>query len=143
MRSLKIDQAEANYDETTRIARIAYKGRLHGDVTIAVYDWLDTLYGEFGTEGFNGQIFDFRQVEEFERDNLVTARRTSSKMNMRFDTSQIPAALIVGNHYQEEMLRTGMRIPTENIRKKIVWSDEEALAFIATFQSERQSKENP
>lgn len=137
---LKIDQAEAHYDQTTRIARIAYKGRLHGDVTVAVYGWLDTLYNAFGTEGFAGQIFDFRQVEEFERDNLVTARRTSSKMNMLFDTSQIPAALIVKDFYQEEMLRTGMRIAAENIRKKIVWSDEEAMQFIQKFREEHKSE---
>lgn len=127
---LTADQATAVYDPETRIVTIRYKGDLDAAITIQVYDWLDRLYHEVGLETIYGQIFDFRNVTRFDPTNLTTARRTSAKMNMAQDTSQFPVALIVANREQEETLRGPMRIPEGHQRKRIVWSDEDALAFI-------------
>lgn len=136
---LEVEQASAYYDLEKHIAYIKYRGVLGSDVTIQVYDWLDELYKEYGTEGFYGQIFDFREVKEFDESNLATARKTSNKMNMRIDTSHIPVALIVSDFYHEEILRTAMRISPEHIRKKIVWSEADAYAFLDEWVSEHKA----
>lgn len=130
---LEIPNATAIYDAENHLVRIEYRGILDGDVTVQVYDWLDELYKQIGLEGITGQIFDFRKVQEFEESNLSAARRTSNRMNMRVDTSNIPVALLVNDFYHEEILRGSMRIPAEHVRKKIVWSEEEALGFITNW----------
>lgn len=139
---LKVEQASAYYDEESRIVHIAYQGALSSDVTVQVYDWLETLYDAVGLDTLYGQIFDFREVTEFDESNLSTARRTSSRMNMRMDTSHVPVALIVGDFYHEEILRGAMRIPPEHARKRIVWSEDEALAFLQEWHK-NQSEEKP
>ncbi len=137
MDPLKIDQAEAYFDLETHIAYIAYRGVLHADVTVQVYDWLDAVYDEVGLENVHGQVFDFSAVEMFDPGNLKVARRTSSRANMKQDTSHIPVGLIVSTPIHEETLRTDMRILPENTRKKIVWSMEAALEFIETWHKEK------
>jgi hypothetical protein len=137
---LEIPNATAVYDEQTHVAKIIYSGILDGDVTIQVYDWLDDLYRDVGLETIIGQIFDFRKVQAFEESNLSTARRTSNRMNMRVDTSNIPVALLVNDFYHEEILRGSMRIPAEHVRKRIVWSEDEAWAFIKTWHSDKENE---
>lgn len=137
---LEIPNATATYDPETRVARIEYRGILDGDVTIQVYDWLDEIYRDFGIDNMLGQIFDFRKVQSFEESNLTTARRTSNRMNMRVDTSNIPVALLVNDFYHEEILRGSMRIPAEHVRKRIVWSEEDAWAYIKNWHAEKSSQ---
>jgi len=132
---LEIPNATAIYDEATHVAKIEYRGTLVGDVTIQVYDWLDDLYRDVRLESIVGQIFDFRKVQAFEESNLSTARRTSNRMNMRVDTSNIPVALLVNDFYHEEILRGSMRIPAEHVRKRIVWSEDDAWTFIKNWHS--------
>ncbi|GAB4516922.1 MAG: hypothetical protein OHK0046_22990 [Anaerolineae bacterium] len=127
--TLEIEQASAVYNPETRIAYIAYRGLLSSEVTVEVYAWLEYLYRTVGAEGFYGQIFDFTGVEEFAPSNITTARRVSNRINMIIDTSHIPVGLIVGNFYHEQMLLSAMRVSPENVRKKIVWSEAEALSF--------------
>lgn len=138
---LDVEQANARFDPEKRIAFIHYHGVLGSDVTLRVYEWLDELYKEIGTDGFAGQIFDFRDVQEFDESNLATARKTSGKMNLRVDTSHIPVALIVSDFYHEEILRTAMRISPEHVRKKIVWSEDEALSFLNQWRTEHEPKQ--
>lgn len=137
---LEIPNATATYDPETRVAKIEYRGILDGDVTIQVYDWLDEIYRDIGIDNMLGQIFDFRQVQSFEESNLATARRTSNRMNMRIDTSNIPVALLVNDFYHEEILRGSMRIPAEHVRKRIVWSEEDAWAYIKNWHAEKNSQ---
>jgi hypothetical protein len=137
LKSLEIDQAKANYDEESQIIHIAYSGVLSGDVTVAVYSWLDELLHEIGTENVYGEIFDFRKVIEFAPDNLSTARRTSSKMNMKMDTSQIPVALLISDAAHQEIFHSSMRISPQNMRRKIVWSKDEALEFFDEWHQQQ------
>lgn len=137
---LEIPNATATYDPETRVAKIEYRGVLDGDVTIQVYDWLDDIYRDFGIDNMLGQIFDFRKVQAFEESNLSTARRTSNRMNMRVDTSNIPVALLVNDFYHEEILRGSMRIPAEHVRKRIVWSEDDAWSYIKNWHSEKSSE---
>ena len=127
---LEIEQASAYFDPESRIVRVAYSGSLGSDVTVEVYAWLDGLVKEIGVDSINGQIFDFSNVTEFQESNLQTARKASKKMNIRIDTSKIPVALVVGTFYQEEILRGSMQISPDHVRKRIVKSEEEAMAFI-------------
>jgi len=137
---LEIPNATAIYDPETHVAKIEYRGILDGDVTIQVYDWLDDLYRDVGLESILGQIFDFRKVQAFEESNLSTARRTSNRMNMRVDTSNIPVALLVNDFYHEEILRGSMRIPAEHVRKRIVWSEDEAWTYIKNWHSDKENQ---
>jgi hypothetical protein len=127
---LEVDQASAYFDEEQRIVYVTYRGALSSDVTIQVYDWLDELFGEVDVNTINGEIFDFRQVTEFDESNLKAARRTSSRMNIKVDTSSLPVALIVNDFFHKEILQSAMRIPPDHPRKRIVWTEEEAIAFL-------------
>ncbi|MCL4252165.1 MAG: hypothetical protein KJ043_00120, partial [Anaerolineae bacterium] len=102
--------------------------------------WLDDIYRDYGIDNMLGQIFDFRKVQAFEESNLSTARRTSNRMNMRVDTSNIPVALLVNDFYHEEILRGSMRIPAEHVRKRIVWSEDDALSYIKNWHAEKSSE---
>lgn len=136
---LAIDRASAYFDPEEGIAYITYSGSLDGEVTVQVYDWLSALYDKVGLENIYGQVFDFRAVENFDQSNLTTARRTSNRMNMSKDTSQFPVALIVANHAQEEILRGPMRIPEGHVRKRIVWSQDEAIEFLHSWNRRERS----
>jgi hypothetical protein len=136
---LEVEQATAYFDEGFRLIRVAYRGKLGSEVTVQVYDWIDYVVSTMGLENILGEIFDFSEVEEFLPENLQTARKTSKRMNVRLDTSQLPVALIVKTSYQEEMLRGPMQVSPEHMRKRIVKSEEEALVFIDEWlQQHRQ-----
>lgn len=126
---LETEQAAAHYDAATRIVHITYRGNLGADATRQVYDWLDTLYETVGTDTLYGQIFDFRQVTQFQDENLQTARRVSKFANIRADTSRFPVALLISEFYHQEILRSAMRVTPDNERKRMVWSEAEALEF--------------
>lgn len=135
---LEIERASVMYDPETRVIHVTYRGELDGDTNAAVYEWLEQLYQEIGIETVWGQVFDFREVSEFQQENLKTARRTSTRMNMRTDVSSCPAALIVSDFYHEEILRGSMRVVAENVRKKIVWSEDEALQFLEEWHAQNE-----
>ncbi|TVR24441.1 MAG: hypothetical protein EA396_01335 [Anaerolineaceae bacterium] len=134
---LQTENAHAHYDEAQKIATIIYSGELEASATVAVYGWLDALYERVGLGNVDGVIFDFSAVTAFVGDNLKIARRASSKMNMSKDTSRFPVALVVSTPEQEEILRGPMRISAENLRKRIVYSQQDALNFIHTWQPTR------
>lgn len=127
--SLEIQQAAAHYDDTTRLVRIVYHGELGAEVTRQVYDWLEELYEAVGTDAIYGQIFDFRKVTQFLDENLQAARRASKIANIRMDTSRFPVALLISDFYHQEILRSAMRVTPDNERKRLVWSEAEALEF--------------
>jgi len=133
MQSLQVEHAQARFDEDSRLVHVTYTGEIDGNATVAVYDWLEQLYHEVDINTIRGQVFDFRQVTSFAQDNLVLARRNSSRMNMKTDVSHCPAALLISDFYHEEILRTGMRISDQNVRKRIVWSYDDALDFINNY----------
>ena len=132
------EQATAYYNEEQHIIWVTYSGVLGADVTVQVYDWLNRLILAIGVDQIYGQIFDFSAVTEFQESNLQTARKTSKRMNIKVDTSHIPVALVVGNFYQEEILSGPMRVEAGHIRKRIVHSEAEALAFIEAWNLEHR-----
>jgi hypothetical protein len=137
---LEIEQATAYYDAEQRMVRIAYRGSLGSDVTVQVYDWLDKLIQEIGVEKIHGEIFDFSGVTEFQPSNLQTARKTSKRLNVKIDTSQLPVALIAKTFYQEEILRGSMQISPDHTRKRIVKSEDEAFTFIHDWNATHREK---
>lgn len=133
---LEIERAIATYDPQTRIVTVVYRGMLDAETNATVYGWLEQLYEHIGADTLWGQVFDFRGVTEFGEDNLKAARRNSSRMNMRTKVTNWPVALIVNDFYHEEILRSSMRVAAENVRKRIVWSEQDALNFLHEWHAE-------
>lgn len=139
MSHLKIEtpRASAYYDKDTQIVFVTYQGELTADDSSTVYTWLNKLIQDVGIENIYGEIFDFRQVTEFMRDNLMDARKKSRGLNLRNPVQQFPVAMIVKDFYQEEILRGPMQNVPENIRKRIVQTPEEARAFLDEWHTQR------
>ncbi|MGJ3237428.1 MAG: hypothetical protein ACFE0Q_01855 [Anaerolineae bacterium] len=132
---LKTEKVSAHYDTQTRIAHIKYQGMLSAEETISAYNWLADLIEAVGVDSLYGEIFDFRDVTEFAPDNLMKARSSSRRHNMRNNVRDLPVVMIVSSFYQEEILRGPMQNVEENKRKSIVWKMEEAQAFIDQWHS--------
>ena len=137
MKSVVIDQlekvhVECHYNAEKRIAYVTYKGILDADASDSAYDWLYKLIGNIGVDHLYGEVFNFRGVTVFTTENLIDAMRKSRKMNISITakTRLFPVAMIVANTMQEEILRGPMRVPPENVRKRIVYSMEEAHRFL-------------
>lgn len=137
---LNKDKASALFDEDSHIAFIKYSGILTADESLAVYDWLGDLIQELGVENVYGEIFDFREVQEFASDNLMEARRNSRRYNMRNRVRLLPVAMIVSNYYQEEILRGPMQNVEENKRKAIVRTMDDALTFLHEWHAEQEQE---
>lgn len=135
--SLETPRASAYYDTETKIVYVTYQGNLTADDSSAVYTWLNKLIHDVGIENIYGEIFDFRQVTEFMRDNLMDARKKSRGLNLRNPVQNFPVAMIVKDFYQEEILRGPMQNVPENIRKRIVQSPAEARAFLDEWHTHR------
>jgi hypothetical protein len=123
-------QVHAAFDEATGIATIRYRGVLGAEASDQAYAWLDGLIAAVGVDRMVGEIFDFRDVSEFLPDNISSARVRSKRFNMRHNRGNVPIAMIVRDGMQEEILRGPMRNPVDNQRKKIVYTQDDALAFL-------------
>jgi len=127
---LELEQVSTKYDPESRIAYITYRGALGPDASGAAYKWIDRLINEVGIAHVYGEIFDFRQVLEFLPENLMDARKKSRRMNMKNNITNLPVAMIVNGLVQVEILRGPLQNVPENARKRIVYSMDEALAFL-------------
>ena len=141
MEPLNTDQATAFFDYDSRLIRVAYRGNLGSGAAEQVYDWIEQLIQTVGIGAIAGEIFDFTAVTSFDPGNLQTARKVSKKLNMTTDTSHLPVAMIIANFYQEEILRSPMRVLPEMERKRIVWSEQEALDFIGWWNAQHTPTE--
>ncbi|MCU0497670.1 MAG: hypothetical protein MUF87_09995 [Anaerolineae bacterium] len=128
-------KASCVYDLQTRIGIVTYFGRLTPETTVTVYSWIAKAFVGLGVDQMLGGIFDFRLVTQFDTANLSTVQRTSGKLNTNFDFSAVPTAMIVSNPYQEQFLRVSMKITPQEQRKRIVKTEDEALAFILSFRN--------
>jgi hypothetical protein len=137
--ALNHPNATAEYNAEEGIAYITYNGNLTAEVTTVVYDWLSELIEAIGIDNMYGEVFDFRDVEEFMPDNLLQARRKSRGYNLRNDVKKLPVAMIVSNFYQEEILRGPMQNVEENKRKRIVRKMDDALAFLHEWHADEES----
>ena len=139
--TLDIEKASATYDEDTRIVFISYRGMLDGETSTKVYNWLSDLTESVGIENIYGEIFDFREVEQFMPDNLMDARRNSRRHNMKNNVKKLPVAMVISSHFQEEILRGPMQNVEENKRKAIVWNFEDAVNFLNSWHMEHTTAE--
>ncbi len=135
--TIESPRASAYYELESKIVFVTYQGELTADDSSAVYTWLNKLIQEIGIESIYGEIFDFRQVTEFMRDNLMDARKKSRGLNLRNPVQSFPVAMIVKDFYQEEILRGPMQNVPENIRKRIVQTPAEARAFLDEWHTLR------
>lgn len=142
MTPLDIQNARAHYDADTRIVYIAYRGLLSADASTKVYHWLHELMLELGSENLYGEVWDFREVQEFLPDNLMDARKKSRGLNLRINVD-FPVAMVVKDFYQEEILRGPMQNVPENTRKAIVRSMDEAHQFLAEWHATQQDDAEP
>lgn len=139
IQSLNERQVTAHYDEEQRIAYVAYSGILEAGASSAAYQWLADLIEAIGVESLYGEIFDFTAVRQFQPDNLIDAKKNSRKLNLKVNIHDTPVAMVVRDAVQEEILRGPMRNVPENKRKRIVYSEEDALAFFQEWHSEEKS----
>lgn len=128
--TLKNENVNAYFDSETGISHIAYTGVLTSSVTSQLYEWVKELMPIIGDNATRAVVFDFRGVTKFAQDNLRTVQRKSKEINRAKDQSDHPVALIVGNMYQEQMVSVTNRLVPGEDRKRIVHSQEEALAYI-------------
>jgi hypothetical protein len=133
---LQQPQVEARYEPENQIVYVRYTGVLGSDASDRAYTWLAELINKIGIENIYGEIFDFTQVTQFQPDNIINARKNSRKLNLRVNIHETPVAMIVRDAVQEEILRGPMRNVPENKRKRIVHSDEEALAFFEEWHKQ-------
>lgn len=127
--TLDTPNVRAYFDRATGISHIVYTGSIDGRHTAAVYEWVKQLLPVIGEQATYGVIFDFSAVTKFAPDNLSTTRRESQSINKERDNSDHPVALVVNTMYQEQMVRVSTRISPQEDRKRIVRSNEEALAY--------------
>ena len=133
---LQLERVSAYFDSDRKIAHITYSGILDADDSAAAYKWLNKLIDTIHIENIYGEIFDFREVKQFQPDNLIDARKHSRKLNLRVEIHGTPVAMVVRDSVQEEILRGPMRIVPENKRKRIVHSENEAYAFFEEWHQE-------
>lgn len=130
-------KAECRYDAEKRLLHVNYLNELTSEITAQVYSGIMKLLGTVGAEAIRGGIFDFRQVKRFHYGNVSTVQRSSTSLNVNYDMSHIAVALIVDGIQQEHTVRVSMRVTPQEHRKRIVRSEEEALAFIEEFHKKR------
>jgi hypothetical protein len=137
---ISTDSFDASYDDETRLLRVHYKGMLTPDVTVQFYRWLGEVITRRAQElmQVRGSIYDFRDLKGFASTNLTSAQRQSQQLNSKADMSHIPVALIAKDRMQAELLRVELKISPQQERKALVWSEEEALEFIARFNPVNQ-----
>lgn len=121
------------FDSSKNIFYIQYKGILSSDATVKAYMWLLTAGNVVGISNIRAFIFDFCEVTRFMRDNMIASQRQSTQANSLVDLSRIPAALVVKNIYQEQLVLLSMKVNAVEERSKICKSHAEALAFIDQF----------
>lgn len=136
--TLKTDEIDAHYDTEEKLLIVAYTGILSADVTSQFYSWLvstmkenPTLVGEA-----RGSIYDFRGVTDFQSSNITTTRKQSTTVNQSVDIRDHPVALVVETILQERMIASTMRLTQQTDRKKIVYSIEDAKAFIEAWHKD-------
>jgi hypothetical protein len=130
-----LENFSAWYDDEQQILHVVYKGVLTSDTTAQFYRWLGEVIQRRPAEVVNakGSIYDFRLVTGFESRNLTSAQRQSQPFNSKADVSNHPVALLVDTYLQEQILRVELKISPQQDRKRLVRTEAEAYAFIASF----------
>jgi hypothetical protein len=137
------DHFSAWYDDEQQILHVVYQGVLTADTTAQFYRWLGEVIQRCPQDVVRakGSIYDFRGVTGFDSRNLTSAQRQSQQLNNKADMSGHPVALLVDSYLQEQILRVELKISPQQDRKRIVHSEEEAYAFIASFHPVEKASE--
>jgi hypothetical protein len=147
----KLNQANVtgHFDTQKRIFYVSYRNILNAETSLAAYSWLFMGGAAVGLENIYAFIFDFTQVQKFERENTLTTKKQSQTARAAVDLSRIPAALIVNNVYQEQMVLLSAKVNEVEERTRIVNSHAEAMTFIEQFHAklkkaddEKEAKSN-
>jgi hypothetical protein len=136
--ALETERVKAHFDPSQGISYIQYSGDVDGNDTRQVYSWVRELLTVIGDNATYGVIFDFREVTHFATDNMAATRRETKKINTERDNSNHPIALIVRTLYQEKLVEVTARVSSDSDRKQIVYSMEEAMAFIHGWHKQRK-----
>lgn len=133
----KLNEANVTgyFDSQKRIFYISYRNTLDAETSLNAYSWLFVQGGLVGLENIYAFIFDFTQVQKFEKDNTLTTKRQSQTARAAVDLSRIPAALIVKTVYQEQMVLLSTKVNDVEERTRIVKSQAEAMSFIEQFHA--------
>jgi hypothetical protein len=136
---LEEKQVTAYYDPETHILHVAYRNILSPEVSTQFYGWLLAGIMQFPNEisQARGSVYDFRAVTQFDNASLSSTQRDSKIINQQADFSKHPVALLIANPIQEEYVRLTIAITPGSNRKRVVYSPEEALAFIEIFHRNR------
>lgn len=125
----------ARFEPETGYVWVAYRGSLTASMTVDVYRWMVALAKHIKVTDVLGSVYDFTGITDFSRYSLSTVQRESHNLNMNMDMSHIPVALIVANDIQKSMVRIGLQLTPQEHRKRIVMSEEEALAFFTEWHN--------
>ena len=137
---LKTEQIEASFDETQGLLLVTYSGELSSDVTQQFYGWLvgNIQANPEKVVQARGSIYDFRDVTDFRLDNLAALQQGSKDVRQQADPTNHPVALIVNDIYQEGMVKLAMQVTSQQNRKRIVRSHDEAKVFIENWHKEQK-----
>lgn len=124
-----------HFDPDSGILRVSYSGNVTPEVTGSIYAWGWKLSERVGVENIHAMITDFRAVVNFAPQSLGTALRESRRINKAYDLRHVPVAHIVKNMYQEQMVNISTELSGNHDRMKIVYSEDEALAFIESWHA--------
>ena len=118
------------FDTATGYLHGKYGEVVNGEIAALVYmRGIGLVKPHGGIPAVKGCIFDFRQVERFERDNLAQVQRESYRLNSKVSLDHVPVALLVETKVQEQTIRISQQITPEQHRKRIVKSVTEAHNF--------------
>ena len=123
------------FDENEKILFVTYRNNLTPSVTNSMYRWLGRIIKDAKNDISSsiGSIYDFSDVDNIDLADFINAQVQSVSINVKIDLSKHPVALIVKSEHQEEYVRMLMGVTPQESRKRIVYSVDEARAFIKEF----------
>lgn len=131
-------QLSAYYDG---IIHVTYRGAVDSHITNQVYKWRKDIFRTIPTNFIRGEIFDFRDVNDFMPGHLQAVQKASKELSLLVDLSSVPCALVVSSAYQMQTLSIAVQLTPIIERKHIVWSREEAFNYLQSWnESQSQAK---
>jgi hypothetical protein len=123
------------FAEDENILYVTYHHALTPSVTNSMYRWLGRIIKDAKNDVSRaiGSIYDFSDVDNIDLADFMNAQVRSVSINVKIDLSKHPVALIVKSEHQEEYVRMLMGVTPQESRKRIVYSVDEARAFIKEF----------
>ena len=132
----------AYYDEERLLLRVKYRGVMTPAVTAEFYGWLVSAIKAHPEKvgHARGSIYDFRDVTEVVNSNISSTARQSEQVNQQIDLHNHPVAIITRDAVQSALLTVTMRLSGQQDRKRIVRTEQEAIAFIDAFHQKLASE---